>query len=788
MRIIPNMSWNALLGENLGKAVGGGLAGGLEALTEHKMGQMAQQKKSQGLSALGYSPDQVKGLVNLPDPLLQQYLKNDHAQKMQQQKFAYQNQLMDQTRGLFDENNNIQNGQPNNNLQQNNQQQDNGYELGQKIFGNNEPLGPVGPMGEQLLPQKKQQPSNYANQQLKKEVRAPMAMKTPIGLPAKLHMQFEQEKLKKQARADATNQGFKDPFLSEVKLSNELIDLLDTQQRLRETNKVSTGFAGAYKPLWAQNHETKTYNANSNRIAVLLAGLSKGVPTNFKIKMEQLAKANIEQDYETQKLLEDQVRKKVEETLDKKKIYDDILLENDNYLPPNVSSIIDRRYDDLKKNNITSQQSGLGVKPNEQKAIQQPESGKSTFSPSNIARVGSGLAARFAEPVGEQLQDLASLGLGAANYLTEGKVPTYGQMREKYPFLPPQELSEITDKITQGYTAPQGDVEQFFQNAARAAGTLASVLVGGASKAITKGLSLIVNPKIAATIPKLVMPFSGISWQRALGLGIASESTGKVLEGLGASPTQQGLGKMAILLAGSGGYGKGAMLKSAEESYQAAEKSGAGKLVNIKNAELKLNDLANKTAKGFDPNKKIVEGVIDEARNALNSNKTATSQVPINSLVELKKQANKWYSMAESPRVPGEKHLPKESKKIIGEITRIINEPIKEFGLSHPSFGKPFALGEDMWRAVHDVDKVNKFIDNNLSLTWGLKTVPGKALALGSTAFGIGKIAEKIHLFKNHPVALKHLGKAINAAVLQDATAFGREMAIIDRQIKKSNQ
>ena len=72
---LPGYSKAAAIGENLGT----GLGQGLQALLQHKMGQMMQERQQQktaaGLQALlGASPEDAKAMAPLDPKLLQTYI------------------------------------------------------------------------------------------------------------------------------------------------------------------------------------------------------------------------------------------------------------------------------------------------------------------------------------------------------------------------------------------------------------------------------------------------------------------------------------------------------------------------------------------------------------------------------------------------------------------------------------------------------------------------------------------------------------------------------------------
>src|SRR6185369_6976858 len=77
-------------------------------------------------------------------------------------------------------------------------------------------------------------------------------------------------------------------------------------------------------------------------------------------------------------------------------------------------------------------------------------------------RTGLRTAARIGEAAVGLPGDIAQAALGAANYVSGGAVPTYGQVQEKLPIsLPTSEnVKQFQEKATGEYLKPQGENEQ----------------------------------------------------------------------------------------------------------------------------------------------------------------------------------------------------------------------------------------------------------------------------------------------------------------------------------------
>lgn len=798
----PN-KW-ASLGSSLGKGLGEGITGGLDTLTQHKMQEIHQNKLVQGLMGQGYSPDIARQLSNLPIPLLQQHLKNDAMTRLQQQKHSFQQQ---QQKAFDQFNLNDFTGQQNSfnqPMQIANQRQPQeadmqmykrqlaGEQLGNKIFGKGAFPGYQQPIDPRTQIDQ-QQPVSRAP--IPNVHRAPMSLPIPQGINEKQYFQLLKHRESQQSKIDATNKKPVEELRVAVDNSKKMLELVDEMDALLGSGKVATGFKGKWQPRYLQNAETQQYAAKADELAILLAGAQRGVPSAYRIKVAQQTKPSIEQELLAQKGLQNDIRNKALDVIKRGDILDEIIQENDGYQPANIATLINQRYQQANKEpqlNNSKQQIPVASTQNQPAQSQEYSSDRET----PIGTIGRNVishAARLIEPEGEQLQNLASLGLGAANLLTGGNIPTYNQLREQFPLLPPAELREITDQFTNGYTKPQNAVENFTQELASLFGTLASpasIATGelGVAPKLAGVAKKFISPQVLdnlSSIAKVIKPISAMSPTKAL----KAMAFGKGAKGLTGLFTDNPLIKAGAELIGmvfaNTPSGKGAMVGTAKEMWSEAKQvaaKDANSIAPTMPIRKQLDSLEKSINKSYVPqsSKAIELSIVEEAKKALARN-TKKGSIPINDLVELKRGSNKFWKAAERPIAQGEFHIPEESKKIIGKVTDIFSQPIGKYGLENPKFGVPYTYAEDLWKATKDVSQINEFIQDNASLTLGLKTVLTKALGLGTAFLATASGARFYNYIKNHPAARKHYLNALQEASLGNKAAFAREAKMLDK-------
>jgi hypothetical protein len=790
-------------GAILGRAFGGGISAGLNALTQSKLQEIDRHNKYKGLEALGFSKQESEDLSRLPDNLLPDIIKNRQQQQNQSQ---FENALYG-NQGSFGQ---YQQPDQFNNLMQQSKPQPQYQNLQQAT-----------PWGANNYQQQSPQNQGTIQQpQRTQEQRAPMLGGIPKGLTPQQYNQFINHKEKQQAQANATNKKFIDDLQASVGNSQRMISLVDQMDDLLKTGHVSTGLRGKL-PLFAQNYETQQYLAKANELATLISDSSKGRPSAYRLKIAQTSKPNIEQQLLAQKGLQDAVKKQAEQIVQRGEIFDQILKENQGYQPPNIGSLVETRY-----KNIASE---IGKK--KESSQSEPQSFQQE-QPESWAQTGLRNAIGAAKSVGAGAAgvhgDVLSSALGAANYLTkpfseeqlaknvEGdedvekaknifrslnknripipQVPTYESIQEKLPISFPttHQASEFIDNLTNGYTKPKNEIEQSIQNIGNLTGSLVS---GNAYNKVLGNLSKILSPSAAAKTANFIVPFQGVPWKKSLEIGAASEAGSRAAEFLGSGTEGQMLSRILFGSLASLRGTSGLIDKSINQSYQQAEQASSKLKLKVNPIERELLEYY-KDIPAVAPFKQEAGKIIEDTINSLyqyadKSNhsfpgSSPVSQVSASDVIKTKRGVNELFKLHPEPSQPGLKHLPKHARDYPAAVNRILSKHLEPLALQHPEFGKPYALAEDMYKAKVDAGKVNRwFKDIKGHKLEGPTDLTKIALGgLGSLLVGNGAKALK-HIW-GHPVTRHFYLKALEAATRGNAAAFSKSVNDLEKYTEKN--
>jgi hypothetical protein len=118
-------------------------------------------------------------------------------------------------------------------------------------------------------------------------------------------------------------------------------------EQLLDTGKVSSGLYGKV-PSILQNTESQQFEANADALAQQLAGQS-GVAGAFKIKFAQNLKPKLTDREETQRDRVKFLKKEAEKVLEKAQLRDELIEENGGFQPPNLESLINKKYKEQEK-------------------------------------------------------------------------------------------------------------------------------------------------------------------------------------------------------------------------------------------------------------------------------------------------------------------------------------------------------------------------------------------------------------------------------------------------------
>lgn len=620
----------------------------------------------------------------------------------------------------------------------------------------------------------------------------------------------EKQKLAEQKVINASQKKFLDTSSKAMENARLVLDEALRLKELKSTGKVSNGIAGR-RPLFLQNSESEQYEKSGNTLANMLAGSQGGVPTGFRIKFALTQKPGLGQRSDTQDALTERIINEAQEVITKGEIRDMLIEENNYETPRGLEQLVNKRWREYKKNpqllvddKEQSKQRAIeqGFNPEEESPQQEQQAAQQEYDTSQesplgaIARRAVSGVSRAGEAVAGAPGDILSAGLGVGNYLTGGAIPSYGQVQEKLPIsLPTSEnIKEFVDRGSKGYTKAQGSIEESIDNVV---GTVASLFLPTKFKIpIVKNLEKVLNPKNAKIASNVLMPFSGTSWKKALGMGVAGEVGARGAEALGGGGLAQGATKLAFMAAAGTAGTKKALTDRMKEAYDQRDASIAGpltkqntvssqgvlhKLNNVKNEignlpapeQEKILDITNKLVKG-------IENVVDNPR-IIASHEVLKNSIPVKTLVDAKKSLNDWYHLSTQERVAGEKFLSKDGRRYVDQLYKVVSEPLEQYGLKHPEFGANQALGDDIYRGIAKASQV-KDIFNSTSMSSSLTSLVAKKLFSLGANLGIRQSGEVIQLFRHSPVAKKAYMDALKFAAEGNSLAAIREAAKVDKE------
>jgi len=322
------------LGSRLGNSLGVGISSGLQNLANMKLNQLAERAKfgktSEALRGLGYSQEQANQLAGLPDPILTQVLRQNAQEKLWGQEANIFNSLL---------------GQQN----QPQQQQMSSQQLMQQQGSSQINVSPLdqqvnqGPQNNVITGQNQQQePVTLAN------LSKVGALRPGSAIPLAKHFQdVERHKenvalkkealdLKKQEVIHKQNEPYLKDLGQRVPIAEEASVLLEDIEKLLDTGKVATGFSGAINAKVGtpfQNQETQQFIADVNKLIVLESQRGKGLPSKFRLLLEQAAKPGIEHKPEVQRNIINRMKKEVDKVKLENEIYQDLVRSNNGIQP-----------------------------------------------------------------------------------------------------------------------------------------------------------------------------------------------------------------------------------------------------------------------------------------------------------------------------------------------------------------------------------------------------------------------------------------------------------------------
>ena len=564
-----------------------------------------------------------------------------------------------------------------------------------------------------------------------------------------------------------------------VSSQQNLEDIVSTTDRMLKTlgtGKLSLGVLPGYKaslaPSWL-DPESELFDKDSAHIVNLTSADLKGVPSQFRVRLIEKEKPGLRHSSS----VNEQILKRLNSDARTK------------------LGTLSRRYPQIGQLAQPGEQQEFGQQgPVEQQPEQGQQPGSSEAPLAKAARLGVRTASRAGEAVLGAPGDVGATVLGIGNWATNGVIPSYGQLQEVLPFLPPtsDDIKQFVGKATGGYTNPRGGLEETVDNVAS---TVASLFLPSKFKSLFAGnLAKVISPKAAERAANIVLPFSGVSIKKALGLAAAGEGASLAASALGAGPLGQAGAKLAAMTLASTGTPKQLLTSKMKEAYDASDKSVAGPLsikntIGINPTLTKINEFKSKVRRSASPNKDQILGITNEIEKGLKESRGLAAKkgfkvrASVADVVNQKKSLNEWYGLSTNQRVAGEQFLSPSARKYITELGNILEQPLAKYGETNHTFGANRALANDLYAGLANPLKVGGFIKGlGGSFTSSLQSYVVKALFKQGVASAADRLSAWNQLATKSPQAVQLYWDALKAAGEGNAAAFVKSAARLDKE------
>lgn len=744
IQILPHVG----LGERLGTALGTGLGAGIQGLAQHKLGEIERQKGIQkaasGLQALGAPAE----LANLPQNLQGIVLKQILQQPGQE---SYANALSS-----------LLGGAP--------QQQ---AEAGSRNVPN-------------LRGLTQQQTSELARLGLQKQKAA-----TQESQFATKEARIEQHHIDKETKPyyDEISKAFKaakntNPVLARMQTLLNNGNLPDPVF-YGLANKVGGAFGlnvGALRSADAQEFEKLTNEFLKNAKDIFGSRL-----TNYDVQTFLKGIPSLSQSDQGKQRIINNLETINEGALLKQQALRSIIAENGGKRPANLSELVEervepqldqlaemfaqgtpvgkslRRVEDSIANravgaqevqNAQQQQTNQLQSPLEQIPLygtrlnQAPKQSPSTLQEAGrfIGRTG----ARAAESVLGIPGDIASAGLGLANFVTGGRIPGVEGAQQYIPSS--TNLRKATRALTGESLEPKNEIEKL-------------------------GDELVSDFATFALPIKGKFPFKSAAIKSLLG-----NAASFLAKKFGAGPLGETGAKVGTLLAYNAAGGRKVLENVMKESYINAGNIAGTAKESAKELSKDISIITKDITRGIKtPGKTFVadhiKGLTDSIKNG---------KIPVKDAWSLKREVNELLR---------DKETPDTAKKYLGRLTESLNKVLGSYGKANQEFGKAFHQAEDIYKGLNQASDISKTIQKIVSketikspavkgLFAGLAykapgLIPAATATLG-TAYGIRNLVRATELFKNSSEARKYYLNVAKAAAREDASLVERNIRKLD--------
>lgn len=742
---------NQQQGSGLLGQLGQGLGRGLTRFAESKLQQIEQRNAyhdiSSRLQGVGLTPQEADYVATLPPqyqiPLLQQ-LGMGRQQQQPQEQFQQPQQQM---------------GQPNMQVGPEQHQQANQMVQQQRPSF----LQAIGQTGAQPFDRKEQRAEE------------------------KHQLELEKGKLAEYEKLEPFLKGQAEDYKNAKNLS---VVARRMKENLLKNKKKWPGITGYLPSGVFRDADIRKYIADANKLVLLSASSRKGQPTNFKVRLEQLTKPELNQPIQTQLDLLDDYIKDADEVFGNQRNIDRIRQENNGRYPRDLAQkLIESQLNDIDNQGGPASAMGKQEQAPQNASQQQPqqeqqqenESPEENWLEQNMRAIGAP-AASIASFVGGLPAIPGQLAFAAINYASGGKTPSYREAQEgitkDHPWIPlpktGEQIREAIDKFSNGVTKSQGEAEQLREDIlADAALALIAPPLGGA-KAVTTGLKL-----AGALFRSTAGNLSSLAAEK-LGAGAVGQTGAKIL-GMAAAST---VGGRRVLRA------------QMQSNYDAATKAAGNDRASAGVLRQNINKMAQEVERSDIPGKSFIQERLQAVNNSISNDK-----IPVADARQLKIDMGKWRNSRETPR---------EALPYVKRIGADLKRTIDDYGHTNIDFKRNFQAAEDLFAGLGSEFKLAEFtkqlitndpqawkkIGSNITktlLTAGLvgggSFMKGLSGAAGATVGVLGaRETYKIYrLLANSPQARQYYKEAAKAALKNDKAAFLKNATKLDQVAQKED-
>lgn len=746
---------SARLGSAIGRGLGGAAAG-IGNIIDQRVARMEQQRLREQLGDAYEKVGLNRSVANLPESVQKQYVNQYLA------KLGIANQ-QEQRAGAYSEF-----GLP----------QEHASLLARFPEKNQVPLL----LDYVSRSSQQQQPSLYANLQAGQD-KYPNAdnQQAPQGRPGSMASLFAQptpqqateramaqEKLSEQVAAPerAAINDLRQKYESSLEDKKELLKL----QELRRSGKLKLGRLGSLARFLNLRNvpEEQIAEKSIDRLAMRFAKATGvgGKATNEMLKAYRRSLPSLLQTPEAFDTIVQSLLDATDLVEERYNAYNDILRENNNRIPANVSELINAR---IKPKIDQLNERLLGNKPEENSFISDAGQSSQELPPQEAGPAGSnplsGLA-QGAVQVGSKLASgalgapasIASLGLGAANLVSGGSIPSYGELQEKLPISLPtssQIESKIGEYLPEHYLEPNNSVQKWINTGAEELGAFAAT----------------------AKLPFIGRFFSNVPWDKVLKTIGVSNVVPLAADLAGFDKDVQDASKFITLL-GPVVYDATQLSSAADKLKTHAQKAGEKVMIPLKPIDARLSNIHKLAAQSKSALKdKVVDAV--ESLNALEVN----GSVPASALVNVVREAG---TLAQESTSLG---LSKALKSSIEHINTTLSK-------TSPSFAKPYSQALSIEKGLEEGSKLHSWMRENLPTKisnpstlmlsgLGLSKYTGSTLpALAAGGVATGYVERALRMLK-HPGVRSHLAAVLTAATQRRGPMFANAVSRLDDQLNK---